>query len=331
VTGRAGDDLAHCSLRQLGWSAFFERQLSSAEAQSSVPARVVAVQRSGLTLVFEGGTVTLPLGGRWFQGATEDRPTIGDWVLLDSQRRSIRRLLARRSLLKRAAAGRSREVQLIAANIDTMFLVSSCNEDFNPARLERYLALALKAGVTPVVVLTKRDRVTDPDAYVAVVQALKADLPVVLVDARDPRSVDGIRAWCGEGETVALLGSSGVGKSTLVNTLSGAAVQLTRDVREDDSKGRHTTTHRSLHLLPDGGLVVDNPGMRELTLADAEEGVESLFEDIEVLAATCRFRDCRHHGEPGCAVQAAIAAGALDARRLDRYRKLQAPPDVQRR
>lgn len=332
MTGRSGDDLAHGSLRQLGWNAFFERQLSETERRDLIPARVVAVQRTGLTLACDDGPLRVPMGGRWFQEAPERRPTIGDWVLVHRRRGRIARLLERKSLLKRAAAGRSRDVQLIAANVDTVFLVSSCNEEFNAARLERYLALALEAGVTPVVVLTKRDLAADPAAYAAQVRALKPDVPVVLVDARDPAGAAALRPWCGEGQTVALLGSSGVGKSTLVNSLSGATVQLTQDIRHDDAKGRHTTTHRSLHRLPDGGLLVDNPGMRELALTEAEEGVQSLFADIDALASGCRFRDCRHHSEPGCAVLAAVESGALEARRLDSYRKLkEADPDAQRR
>lgn len=315
--------LSQCSLRQLGWSAFFQAQVARQPSAGLIPARVVAVQRSGLTLVFEGGYVDIPLSGRWFQRPPEQRPTIGDWVLLNSQRNGIERLLERRSLLKRVASGKARDVQLLAANVDTMFLVSSCNEEFNVARIERYLALALEAGVKPVVVLTKGDQVADPDAFADAVRALKADLEIEVVDARDPLTLSGVKCWCGDGQTVALLGSSGVGKSTLVNTLSGAQVQLTQDVREDDGKGRHTTTHRSLHLLPQGGLVVDNPGMRELSLTDGDEGVQALFADIDEIGDHCRFRNCQHLREPGCAVQAAIAAGDLDHRRLDSYRKLQ--------
>jgi ribosome biogenesis GTPase len=315
--------LSQCSLRQLGWGPFFQAQITGSHRGELIPARVVAVHRSGLTLVFEGGRVDIPLSGRWFQRPPEQRPTIGDWVLLNRQRNSVERLLERRSLLKRVASGRTRDVQLLAANVDTMFLVSSCNEDFNPGRIERYLTLALEAGVEPVVVLTKSDQVTDPDAYADAVRALKTDLEVEVVDAREAATLSGVTAWCGEGQTVALLGSSGVGKSTLVNTLSGAQVQLTQEIREDDGKGRHTTTHRSLHLLPQGGLVVDNPGMRELSLTEADEGVQALFADIDDLGNRCRFRNCQHLREPGCAVQAAIVAGELDPRRLDSYRKLQ--------
>jgi ribosome biogenesis GTPase len=252
----------------------------------------------------------------------EERPTIGDWVLLAPDRGTVVRLLDRKSLLLRRAVARTHELQPMAANVDTMFLVTSCNEEFNVARMERYLALALEAGVQPVVVLTKADEAPSPQDFMRAAAGLMRDVPVELVDARDPDTLRGVRRWCAEGQTVALLGSSGVGKSTLVNSLAGAAVQQTRAIRAADAKGRHTTTHRSLHLLPDGGLLVDNPGMRELTLADVESGLERLFADVAELAAQCRFGDCRHEAEPGCAVQAAIAAGELDPRRLDSYRKL---------
>jgi len=313
---------ASLTLERLGWDEFFAGQLSAAERLDALPGRVFAVQRNSVTVVVEGDSVEAALGGRWFQLEAEARPTIGDWLLLDRGNRQISRLLERKSLLKRVAVGREREVQLLAANVDTVFLVSACNEEFNPSRLERYLALALHAGVEPVVVLSKADLAAEPGSFLAKARTLKDGLAVELVDARNPDSLAGVRRWCRPGRTVALLGSSGVGKSTLVNTLSGAQVQLTRESRQDDDKGRHTTTGRSLHVLPDGGLLADNPGMRELSLADVDLPGGRLFDDIESLARQCRFRDCRHEAEPGCAVRAALTSGALEVRRLDSYRKL---------
>jgi len=313
------------TLRDLGWTPSLQQQLTLDELDApdvNVPARVFAVQRSGLLLRFEGGEVELPLGGRWFQVPPEERPTVGDWLLIDPARGQILRLLERRSLLKRMSVSRSGELQLIAANVDVMFLVSSCNEEFNLSRMERYLSLALDAGVQPVVVLTKMDLTDDPEAYRQSTLSIRRDLVVELVNALEPASLETLRPWISRGQTVSLLGSSGVGKSTLINTLLGVLVQATGAIREDDGKGRHTTTHRSLHLLPGGGIVLDSPGMRELGIADAEAGVASMFEDIESLAERCRFSDCVHESEPGCAVRAAMEAGALDERRLESYRKL---------
>ena len=193
--------------------------------------------------------------------------------------------------------------------------------DFNVSRLERYLALALDAKVTPVIVLTKAD-LADAEKYLQEAQAMRSDLDVLAVNSLDPESIADLHQWCGSGQTVALVGSSGVGKSTLLNTLVGKAVAITGAIREDDSKGRHTTTSRSLHALPNGGLVLDSPGMRELKLTDVAAGLGVVFDDIEVLAERCRFKDCDHHTEPGCAVTAAIEDGTLLARRLENYRKL---------
>ena len=311
------------TLEELGWSPVFQQQLTLEDLESLVPARVFEVHRTGLRLVFEAGEADVPLGGRWFQGSPEDRPTVGDWVLFEPRTGTIVRLLERRSLLKRASVARPGDVQLIAANVDTMFLVSSCNEEFNLARMERYLTLALEAGVQPVIVLTRADQTGNAASYRRAAESLGRDLPVEVVDARNPDELDGLRAWCRTGQTITLLGSSGVGKSTLINSLTGAEVQVASGIREDDGKGRHTTTHRSLHLLPGGGLLLDSPGMRELGVLDVEQGLKSAFEDVESLAARCRFNDCAHETEPGCAVRAAIEAGTLDERRLHSYRKLQ--------
>jgi len=309
------------TLVELGWRDDFAGQVTGAE-RAFVPARVAGVWRRSISVLFSGGETELHLGGRWFQGAASERPAIGDWVLLEPDRSAVVRILDRTSLLQRRAAGRGHTLQPMAANVDVLFVVTSCNEEFNVARLERYLALALAAGVQPVLVLTKSDTASDPADFARAASGLLQDVPVELVDARDPATLDAVRAWCGVGRTVALFGSSGVGKSTLVNSLAGSDVQRTGAARAADAKGRHTTTHRSLHVLPDGGLLVDSPGMRELTLADVDAGLAVLFNDVIELAAQCRFGDCRHEAEPGCAVRAAIASGALDSRRLASFRKL---------
>ncbi len=309
------------ALIPLGWKTAFQQQLTLEEFESNQVLRVMAVQRAGLTLA-PGLEEVVPLAGRWFQLPAEERPTVGDWLVFDSDSGQIVRLLERTSVLKRITAGRTSEVQLIGANVDTLFVVSSCNQDFNPGRIERYLALAFEAGATPVLVLTKQDKTDAAEEYRAQAQALSPDLVVEVVNALDPDTLEGVRAWCGPGETVALLGSSGVGKSTLLNSLAGRLLQDTGGIREDDNKGRHTTTHRSLHPLPEGGLVLDSPGIRELQNTDMDGGLEATFADVEALATQCRFNDCQHHAEPGCAVQAAIERGELDPRRLANYEKL---------
>jgi ribosome biogenesis GTPase len=249
--------------------------------------------------------------------------TIGDWILLDEKTHRPSRVLTRRSVFKRKSAGTGRRVQLIAANVDTLFLVTSANQDFNIARLERYLALAAEAEVAPVVLITKADLVSDATDYIAQARRLMAALVVEAFDARSIDVLKSLKPWFAPGQTVALVGSSGVGKSTIVNTLAGADVQATHGIREDDARGRHTTTGRSLHRLANGTWLMDTPGMRELQIVDVAGGLEEVFADIAELAAACRFTDCTHANEPGCAVQAAIESGTLDAARLKRYAKLQ--------
>ena len=303
------------SLTQLGWKPFFQQQLTLEEWETFTIARVAEQERSVLHLLSISGKLTLPI--------TPSMPaiTVGDWILLDDDTR-FSRLLDRYSLFSRKAAGTKVSTQLVASNIDTVFIVSSLNQDFNLNRLERYLALANEAGVTPVIVLTKVDCCDNPQEMIDKARALDPLLEVVAVNSLDNNSVNNLRIWCGTGNTVAFLGSSGVGKSTLINTLSGMEIQRTNAIREDDDKGRHTTTGRSLHLLSDGGLLLDTPGMRELQLADCEQGIEETFPEVVELAARCKFSDCSHKGEPGCAVRAAIESGKLDERRLSSYQKL---------
>ncbi|GAV19638.1 ribosome biogenesis GTPase [Mariprofundus micogutta] len=246
---------------------------------------------------------------------------VGDWIVLDSAYSFIRPL-DRFSLFSRKAAGTKVSSQLIASNIDTVFIVNSMNQDFNLNRIERYLALANEAGVDPVIVLTKLDVCENPDQLFEQIKGMASFLEVIAVNCLDAESASQLDARCVEGKTVAFLGSSGVGKSTLINTLMGEHVQNTKAIREDDAKGRHTTTSRSIHILPSGGLLLDTPGMRALQLANCEQGIEETFSEISELANRCRFKDCQHENEPGCAVRAAIEAGNIGERRLSNYIKL---------
>ncbi|MBA4353104.1 MAG: ribosome small subunit-dependent GTPase A [Novosphingobium sp.] len=247
---------------------------------------------------------------------------MGDWLLIDRESLEPQRVLTRANLFKRPAPGDDRRLQLIAANVDTLFIVASCNQDFSVPRLERYLVLCREVGVKPVLVLTKIDLADDPQHFVDAARDLQPGLQVEAVNARDPASVARLAACCGKGKTVALLGSSGVGKSTMVNTMRGSDSIATQAVREQDGKGRHTTTVRQMHRLDQGGWLMDTPGMREFQLSDAATGLAEVFDDIVALTLECRFTNCTHEAEPGCAVRGAIAEGALDASRLGRWRKL---------
>ena len=310
------------TLKKLGIVPFFTQQLADAGLLQNRLGRVTSVQRSRTTVVCESGERIVELSAALLQAAAIDRPTVGDWVVLDESLSKINQVLERKSLFKRLGAGRTSEIQPIAANIDILFIVTSCNEEFKESRLERYLALCAEAGAMPVIVLTKADLVDDVDDYVRRARSTQAGVPVETANALDPATLDGVRAWIDDTSTVALVGSSGVGKSTLLNTLAGRSLTVTGEVREQDMKGRHTTTHRELHILPAGGLLIDVPGMRELRVAEVNESIGTVFEDIERLAEQCRFADCNHENEPGCAVLRAIEENRIDSRRLANYKKL---------
>jgi ribosome biogenesis GTPase len=309
------------TLDDLGWRPYFSDQLSEDEAAYCHPVRVMAVHRGKIAVAGAGSEAMIPphIPGA---DAADDHPTVGDWLLIDDATMQPVRVLGRENLFKRRAPGHGRKAQLIAANVDTLFIVASCNQDFSVARLERYLVLAREVGVRPIVVLTKIDLTDTPESFAAAARGLEPGLRVEMVNGRDPASVAGLASWCGKGQTVALLGSSGVGKSTLVNTLRGSDSIATQAVRKGDDTGRHTTTVREMHRLARGGWLLDTPGMRELQLADAATGIAEVFDDFVLAAGDCRFSNCAHGTEPGCAVQAAIADGSLTAERFDRWRRL---------
>jgi ribosome biogenesis GTPase len=309
-------------LEGIGFGQFFRSQLSLDEIGGSRIARVITLDRRRLTL-FDGDREWIAaVPGRMMDQPPEERPTVGDWLVLDPTGERIERVLERKSLFKRMAAGVKVDIQLIAANVDTLLIVASCNADFNASRLERYLALALDAGTTPVIVLTKADQTDDAEWFRAQAERTRRGTAVEVVNALDPATLDGVRTWCTRGQTLALVGSSGVGKSTLANSLAGEEVADTNEIRASDERGRHTTTRRALHFLPSGAALVDSPGMRELRLADAEAGVEEVFDDVESIVQRCRFVDCGHDTEPDCAIRAALETGALDERRYQNYLKL---------
>jgi ribosome biogenesis GTPase len=302
-------------LEKLGWKPFFSQQTSSDDLADKSPVRVVEVHRNGLHVIGDGIDTSIPPG---------PDATVGDWMLLDQQDQSDNKVLQRSSIFERRAPGTDRKRQLIAANVDTVFIVTSCNKDFNIARLERYVVLAFEAEVTPVILLTKADLCDDPETYVEAANTISNRIVVEVLNALSHEPIAKLSPWCKQGQTVAFLGSSGVGKSTLVNALFKDGVADTAAIREDDSKGRHTTTRRQLHFTSDGCAVLDTPGMRELQLTDVEAGIADVFADLVTLAEQCRFNDCMHDTEPGCAIQNASQKGDIDRSRMARWKKLTA-------
>lgn len=320
-----------CSQTELGWNNHFSQQLSLEDWESYIPARIIEQHKSKLVVATDQGPLTIdsPTSS---EGFTSNKMTVGDWIMLNEQHQFVR-LLDRISLFSRKAAGSKVEEQLIGANVDTLFIVSSLNQDFNLNRIERYLVLAHEAQVEPLVILTKADLCEQEQVEDRVheVQSLDPMLMVIPLNALEPKYLSSLSPWCKPGKTLAVLGSSGVGKSTLANLLLGNDEQATGGIREGDSKGRHTTTSRSLHLIPSGeilkgGLLLDTPGMRELQLTNSESGIEETFSDVMALAEQCKFSDCTHDSslseKAGCAVQNAIRSGQLDERRLLSYQKL---------
>jgi ribosome biogenesis GTPase len=324
-------------LDTLGWSGWFEAQWREQPREGCVPARVVSQQRGLLRVAGEFGEVWAEVAGRVYFAAesASDYPAVGDWVAVERRagedRGTIRGVLPRRSKFSRQAAGKRTEEQIVAANVDTVFLLTSLNRDLNARRIERYLALVWESGASPVVVLSKSDLCADASARVMEVERVALGVEVHAVSAVTGAGVEALAPHLRARTTVALLGSSGVGKSTLLNRLAGRDLQFVREIREGDDRGRHATTARELFRLPGGALLIDTPGLRELQLWDAGDGLSATFAEIHALAAQCRFRDCTHAEEPGCAVREAIAAGMLDEARLESLRKLEREQDFQRR
>ena len=323
---------AAATLRQHGWDDRFAALLAS-EAPGLVPARVLTEERGIYVVATADGEAPASASGRLRHDADLDPtsawPAVGDWVALDpagaegqGSHRLIQRVLPRRTAVVRRAPGdRKLPSQVLAANVDTVFVVTSMNADFNVRRLERYLSVAWESGAWPVVLLSKSDLAADPQSFVAAASAVAAGVDVVPVSIVTGEGLDAVRTHLGEGRTVVFMGSSGVGKSSIVNGLAGTELVATAAIREDDARGRHTTTRRQLLRLG-GAILIDTPGLRELGVMDGD-GVSAAFDDVESTAQRCRFSDCAHRSEPGCAVRAALADGSLDGGRLEAWRKLE--------
>ena len=319
------------NLQDIGWEPFFQQNLQKLKIPGSAPARVASQSKDTFQVYCECGELAATVAGkmRYLAETGEQYPAVGDWVaikpLIDEGKAVIHAVLPRKSKFSRKAAGERTEEQIVSANIDTVFIVCGMDggRSFNLRRIERYLTLAWNSGATPVIVLNKVDLCADVDTPVHEVEAIAPGISIHPVSARERSGLDSLRAYLSSGKTVAFLGSSGVGKSALINALLGTEKLKTGEVREDDRMGRHTTTKRELILLPGGGLVIDTPGMREIQMWAGDDDLQAAFHDIKLLAGECRFSDCSHNAESGCAVKAAMDKGTLDPARLESYRKLQ--------
>ncbi|MDP8911398.1 MAG: ribosome small subunit-dependent GTPase A [Actinomycetota bacterium] len=311
------------NLHDLGWDAYFADAFQPYERDDVIPARVAACHHGPCELLSELGRLGGVPAGRL---TDEELPAVGDWVAarpIEGERKAvIEAVLPRRSAFTRKEAWRRAVAQVVAANVDMVFLVTAFGRDLSPRRLERYVTAAWDSGANPVIVVNKRDVADDPGAELATVERVASGVPVHAVSAATGDGLDQLEPYLERARTVALLGSSGVGKSTLVNRLAGRDVLVTRETSAD-GRGRHTTTHRELVPLPSGALLLDTPGMRELQLWADEGALDATFADITALAAECRFSDCSHEHEPGCVVRRALADGSLSQERFESYRKLQ--------
>jgi ribosome biogenesis GTPase len=319
------------ALEDLGWDQFFQKHFQALKSLDLVPARVISESRGSFQVYSQYGELTARISGKMRYCAEQEcqYPSVGDWVvvkpLVDEKKSIIQAVLPRKSQFSRKVAGERTEEQVVAANIDSVFIVSSLDggRNFNLRRIERYLTLAWSSGATPVIVLNKVDLCSDVDSFVQRIEHIAPGIAIHPVSAKERIGLEGLKTYLPRGSTVAFLGSSGVGKSALINSLLGVEKQGTGKVRQDDRMGRHTTTKRELILLPSGGIMIDTPGMREIQMWAGEDDLQGTFQDIEMLAKQCRFSDCSHNAEAGCAVREAIARGDLDPARLESYQKLQ--------
>lgn len=313
------------SLETYGFSDFFRRAFEELTEHGLEPARVVLSARGAFRVARESGECAATLSGRFRHQALEGEghPSVGDWVAVDPTGLRIERVLPRRTKLSRKVPGKRTREQVVAANVDVVFATMGLDFDFNPRRLERFLSTVWASGAVPVVLLTKLDLCPDLEASLREIEEVAAGVDVLAVSALEDEGMDELRSRLRPGKTAVLVGSSGVGKSTIINRLLGRDAQRTEEVRARDSRGRHATSHRELFVLPGGALLIDNPGVREIQLFSGEESFERAFEDIASRATRCRFSDCTHEGEPLCAVLEAVEEGALSRERLESYRKLQ--------
>ncbi|HEY9728788.1 MAG TPA: ribosome small subunit-dependent GTPase A [Chroococcales cyanobacterium] len=317
------------NLELFGWSSFFAKSFEHHCQEGYTVGRVALEHKNTYILFTKQGELSAEVTGkmRYRASGRQDFPAVGDWVVISlrdsEQSATIHAVLPRKSKFSRKTVGSKTEEQIVATNIDTVFLVCGLDGDFNPRRIERYLVLVWESGAKPAIILNKADLCDDIERCRNEAEAIALGVPIIVLSAAKNQGLDALNSYLSQGQTVALLGSSGVGKSTLTNQLVGKAVQSVREVRQGDDKGRHTTTHRELIVLPSGALLIDTPGMREIQIWAKDDSLQETFTDIETLAMQCRFHDCQHGSEPGCAVRKALEDGTLDYPRFLNHQKLQ--------